>query len=63
MMIRTFTIKKGQKPTEEQLREVEEAQKHPIEFDEDCPELSPAMHKAFRCAAAQRNRRKADSAV
>ena len=37
---------------------VEEAQKYPIEFDEDCEELSPAMMKAFKCAVVQRNCRK-----
>lgn len=58
IMIRTFTIENGQKPTEEQLKEIEEAKKHPITFDEDCQELSPAMMKAFKCAAVQRNRRK-----
>ncbi len=57
-MIKTFTIENGQKPTEEQLKEIEEAKKHPITFDEDCQELSPAMIKAFKCAAVQRNRRK-----
>ncbi len=57
-MIKTFAIKEGQKPTEEQLQEVREAEKRPIVFDEDCPELSPAMHKAFRCSVVQRNRRK-----
>ena len=57
-MTRTYTIHKGQQPTAEQLKEVEEAEKHPIEFDEDCEELSPAMMKAFKCAAVQRNRRK-----
>lgn len=56
-MIRTYSIEPGQKPTSEQLKEVEEAKKHPIVFDEDCEELSPAMMKAFRCAAIQRNRR------
>lgn len=56
-MIRTFTIENGQKPTEEQLKEIEEAKKYPIIFDEDCQELSPAMMKAFKCAAVQRNRR------
>ena len=45
-------------PTLEQLKEVEEAQKYPIEFDEDCEELSPAMMKAFKCAVVQRNCRK-----
>lgn len=57
-MIKTLTIKKGQKPTEEQLREVEEAKKSPIVFDEDCEELSPAMMKAFKSAVIHRNRRK-----
>lgn len=57
-MIRTFTIENGQKPTIEQLKEIEEAKKHPITFDEDCQELSPAMMKAFKCAAIQRNRKK-----
>ena len=58
IMTRTFFIEKGQKPTEEQIQEIKEVAKRPIVFDEDCPELSPAMEKAFRCAIAQRNRRK-----
>ena len=37
---------------------VEEAKKSPINFDEDCEELSPAMMKAFKSAVVQRNRRK-----
>lgn len=57
-MTKTFIINKGQKPTEEQLQEVEDAKKHPIVFDEDCPELSPAMYKAFRSSVIQRNRKK-----
>ena len=55
-MTKTFIIENGQKPTEEQLKEVEEAKKSPIVFDEDCQELSPAMIKAFRSAVVQRNR-------
>lgn len=58
IMTRTYIIENGQRPTEEQLREVEEAKKHPINFDEDCQELSPAMMKAFRSAVVQRNRNK-----
>lgn len=58
IMIKTFTIEPGQILTEEQLNEIEEAKKHPIVFDEDCEELSPAMMKAFKSAAIQRNRRK-----
>jgi hypothetical protein len=34
-MIRKYSIHPGQKPTREQLKEVEEAKKHPIVFDED----------------------------
>lgn len=57
-MIKTFVIENGQKPTEEQLKEVEEAKKTPIMFDEDCQELSPAMIKAFKSAVVHRNRNK-----
>lgn len=60
-MTRTFTIEKGQSPTQEQLDEVREAAKREITFDEDAPELSPAMYKAFKCSVAQRNRRKKDA--
>lgn len=35
---------------------LEEAKKHPITFDEDSPELTPEMEKAFRLAAKNRNR-------
>ena len=57
-MTKTFIINKGQKPTEEQLKEVMEAKKQPIVFDEDTPELSPAMYKAFKSSVIQRNRKK-----
>lgn len=56
-MIRTFTIGEGQTPTKEQLEEVKAAAQREIQFDEDSPELSPALYKAFQCAAAQRRRR------
>ena len=58
IMTRTLIIESGQKPTEEQLKEVEEAKKSPINFDEHCGELSPAMMKAFKSAVVQRNRKK-----
>ena len=60
-MTRTFTIKDGQSPTQEQLEEVKAAAKREIQFDDDSPELSPAMFKAFRCSVAHRNRRKKDA--
>lgn len=56
-MIKTFIIETGQKLTEEQLAEISEAKKYPIVFDDDCPELSPAIIKAFKCAVTQRNRK------
>lgn len=55
-----MVIKPGDAISEEEMdvfrTEVEEAKARPIEFDEDCEELSPAMVKALKCAAAQRNR-------
>ena len=56
-MIRKYSIHPGQKHTREQIKEVEEAKKHPIVFDEACEELSPAMQKDFRSAVVNRNRR------
>lgn len=55
-MVRTFTIKDGQIPTKEQLNEIKAAAKKEIRFDEDSPELSPAMYKAFKYSVTQRNR-------
>ena len=58
-MIRIYTLEKEQELTEEQLTEIREAEKHPITFDVDCEELSPAMQKALRCVVQQRNRKNA----
>lgn len=57
-MTKTFTIRSGQQPTQAQLDEVKAAAQREIQFDEDSPELSPAMFKAFRCTVTQRNRKK-----
>ena len=51
-MIITDTIKKGQKPTPEQLMEIQEVKNSPITFDEDCEELSPAMMEALKNAVS-----------
>ncbi len=56
-MIKTLVISQGENPTEQQLKEVEEAKNSPIVFDEDCKELSPAMLKAFKSMVGSRNRR------
>ena len=54
----TVEYKKGQELTKEQIAEIEAASKKPIVYDEDCPELTPAMEKAFLWAARNRNRYK-----
>lgn len=54
-MIQTVTLNRNQKPTSEQIRQIEEAAKREIVFDEDSPELTPAMEKAFRLAAKNSN--------
>jgi maltodextrin utilization protein YvdJ len=54
-MIRTVTLDRNQKPTKEQIKQIEEASKREIIFDEDSPKLTPAMEKAFRLAAKNRN--------
>lgn len=54
-MIRTVTLNRNQKPTEEQIKQIREAERKEIIFDEDSPELTPAMEKAFRLAAKNRN--------
>lgn len=46
---------RNQKPTEEQIKQINEAAKKEIHFDEDSPELTPAMEKAFKLAAKNRN--------
>jgi len=57
-MTKTLVINAGDQISEEQIKEIEEAKKSPIIFDEDCEELSPAMMKAFKSAVIQRNRKK-----
>ena len=57
-MIRTVTLDRNQKPTDEQIKQIKEASKKEIIFDEDSPELTPAMEKAFRLAAKNRNTHK-----
>lgn len=55
-MIVTYNRKVGEPLTKEQLEELERAKNMPITFDDDCPELSPAMLKQLRCAVRNRNR-------
>ena len=42
-MIRTITLNRHQKHAKEQIRQIEEAAKRDILYDEDSPELIPAL--------------------
>lgn len=57
-MTTTVEYVRGQKLTKEQIAEIEAARDKPIVYDEDSPELTPAMEKAFILAAKSRNRYK-----
>lgn len=45
--------------TEKDREMIAEAKKYPVEFDEDSPEMTPEMEKAFRVAANARDRLRA----
>lgn len=42
--------------SDETLKRLKSVKDAPIVYDEDCPESTPAMHKAFIVAAKQRDR-------
>lgn len=41
-------------PSKEQSKEIKSAAKRAVQFEHDCPELSPIMMKAFKCAVKQK---------
>ena len=51
-----YILKKGDRVTDEQLKEVAEAKKEPIGYDDDAPKLSPAMKKALACVSERKKR-------
>ena len=55
IMIKTVTLDRNQKPTDEQIKMIRKAAEKEIIYDEDSPEMTPAMEKAFRLAAKNRN--------
>lgn len=56
MVIRTLTP--DMHLSEDQIQMIEEAEKIPVVYEDDCPELTPAMAEAFRTAAQARDMRK-----
>ncbi len=53
-MIRT-SIDVTKKPNADQIKMIEEASKKPIEFDEDCPELTEQELRQFKKISRERN--------
>jgi hypothetical protein len=56
IMIITASLSKDGIVTEDMKREIEEAKKMPITYDEDSPEMTPEMETQFKVAARMRNR-------
>lgn len=52
------TLSPDMKATPEQIAMLKDASRHPIVYEEDCPELTPAMAEAFRKAARAHDLRK-----
>ncbi len=46
-MLVSYNRKRGTPLTEAELAEIKEAGKHPIEFDEDCPEMTEEQLRQF----------------
>lgn len=55
----TAVLSENEKLTDEDKKMLEDAKKYPIIYDEDSPELTLEMEKAFRLAAKNRNRLRA----
>jgi len=51
MGITKSTIKVGQKPTKEQLKQIREIAKKPIRYTKDCPESTPEALAEFAAMA------------
>jgi len=58
MGITKSTVKVGQKPTKEQLKQIREIAKRPIHYTEDCPESAPEALAEFAAMARARRKRK-----
>ena len=54
----TYKLKWNEKITEHEKSMIEKVKEMPIVYDEDSPELTPAMEKAFQLAAKNRNAQK-----
>jgi uncharacterized protein (DUF4415 family) len=58
MGITRSTVRVGQKPPKEAIKEARKAARRPINYTEEAPRSSPEALKEFAQLAAERNRRK-----
>ena len=58
MGITRSTVKVGQKPTKEQLKQIREIAKRPIHYTEDCPESTPEALAEFAAMARAKRKKK-----
>jgi uncharacterized protein (DUF4415 family) len=58
MGITRSTVRVGQKPPKEAIREARKAAQRPINYTEDCPKSTPEALKEFAMQRAEMNRRK-----
>jgi uncharacterized protein (DUF4415 family) len=63
MGITRSTVKLGQKPTKEQLKQIREIAKKPIHYTEDCPKSTPEALAEFASMARARRQRKVKPVV
>ena len=56
------TLSPDMRLTEQQIEMLEKADKMPITYESDCPELTPQMAEAFKHAAEARDARKSQAA-
>jgi uncharacterized protein (DUF4415 family) len=51
-------VRVGQKPTKEQLKQINEIAKKPVHYSDDCPKLSAKALKEFALQRAEKNQLK-----
>ena len=63
MGITRSTVRVGQKPTKEQLKQVRDIAKRPIHYTDDCPESTPEALAEFAVMARARRKGKVKPVV
>ena len=61
MGMTTITVKAGQKPTKEQIKEIRAAARAPITYTPDCPESTPAALAEFAAKARELRQKMKDT--